>query len=642
MVGGWCVPILRSKPSTTNVANPLPVRLHAPAVLQRIAPSSAIHADSSSLFHPLDAPDIDSQDSKIVQRSSNNSVLLPSTSSPSSPQNPTYPMSPVDEKPLSPSLIIQKARSHGTVLPEEKAISCLNTAEVVLSDNRASPLFEGLKPSDTAPLSAEASQYNQKHDIVRPSTPSFHPFSKPTALNLDEIEAEFPPIDILSLPPLNKTHKIRRAKSETFLLNPTKQLEPLAPRTRPPFLPLPVRTQLPPTCNHAAALSFAQKIVTAVNDAAVCTLISIGHQLGLFAVLQRLAPHPHPAHVIASSAVLRIRPVAEWLAAMACAGVVDTVPYCGNDDDGMRAHSQVGNIADMYDSDTLIHQHCYVLPAEHTPWLTWGAGTNLALLCQSVPALARVEHAVVSCYKRGTGLDRSVYASYERILAYDVMQTVGLRILAVLRLAPSLLDKLSSGICVLCIGGAADAVYVRLARMFPRSWFTCYGSSERHAAAARKTVEDGGVTNVHFKTVRRMDDLREKDSYDATLVLEGGGIRECDNPVAALRAIRQAMRNESCIVYVEMMGAGDVETDRKNRVGTFLYAVAAFYSVPKAMADGRVGEAVSGIWGHVNVRNAMCDAGFEDISIHALEDDSLNCVLVAKTPNSDEPQAESS
>lgn len=633
MVGGWCVPILRSKTSTTDASNPPLVGQYASTTPQHFMSSPVIHPDLPPLFQPIELSESNSQHTEILQRSSNNSVLLPNTSSPSSPRNPTRVTSMVNESPPSPSLTIREAHPHSNTVGIDGKVPYCETEKCTLSENNPSQFVIGPGPSETAPLSEEMSYSTQKS--IRPSPQSVHPAATSIALNLDEVETEPVPIDISSLPPLNKTHKLRRAKSDTFLLNPTKQLEPLSPHSRPPFLPLPVRTQLSPTCNHAAALSFAQKIVTAVNDAAVCMLISIGHQLGLFAVLARLAPHPHPAHVIASAAVLRTRPVAEWLAAMACAGVLETAPNNENEDDEIYVHSRIENNSDAFDSDSLIYRHCYVLPAEHAPWLTWGAGTNLALLCQSVPALARVEHAVVSCYKRGTGLDRSVYASYERILAYDVMQTVGLRILAVLRLAPSLLDNLSSGICVLCIGGAADAVYVRLARMFPRSWFTCYGTSERHAAAARKTVEDGGVTNVHFKTVRRMDDLREKDSYDATLVLEGGGIRECDNPVAALQATRQAMRNDSCIVYVEMMGAGDVETDRKNRVGTFLYAVAAFYSVPKAMADGRVGEAVGGIWGHVNVRNAMCDAGFEDVSVHALEDDSLNCVLVAKTPNSD-------
>lgn len=165
---------------------------------------------------------------------------------------------------------------------------------------------------------------------------------------------------------------------------------------------------------------------------------------------------------------------------MACASIVE----CQFDEDGYDEDND-----DDLQQDGDVPRLSYVLPCEHAAWLTWGSGTNLGLLCQSIPALARVERDVVKCYRHGVGLDRSAFGTYERILAYDVMQTVGVRIVSVLRLAPSLMDELTSGICVVCVGGAADAVYVRLARMFPRSWFTCYETSDRQANAAKKRLK---------------------------------------------------------------------------------------------------------------------------------------------------------
>lgn len=374
--------------------------------------------------------------------------------------------------------------------------------------------------------------------------------------------------------------------------------------------------------NQTTSLAFAQTVVTAVNDAAVCLLISLGHQLGLFAVLARLSPLPYPAHVIASTANLKTRPVEEWLSAMSCASIIEShVDEEQYDDDHDDVHR-----------DDFAPRLSYVLPCEHAVWLTWGSSTNLALLCQTIPALASVERDVVRCYRRGGGLDRSTFAAYERILAFDVMQTVGMRIVSILQLRPTLMDELTAGICVICVGGAADAVYVRLARMFPRSWFTCYETSDRQANAAKKTVEESGVTNVHFKIVRRMDEMSERDSYDVALVLEGGAIRECENPVRCLAALRNALRPGRALLYIEMMTGGNVETDRQNRVAVFLYSVAAMYNLPKAIANGEVGEAVGGIWGHVNVRNALYEADFDDVAMHPLEDDSLNCVLLATTP----------
>lgn len=129
-----------------------------------------------------------------------------------------------------------------------------------------------------------------------------------------------------------------------------------------------------------------------------------------------------------------------------------------------------------------------------------------------------------------------------------------------------------------------------------------------------------------------MDDMRERDSYDVALVLEGGAIRECKNPVRCLSALRNALRPGRSLLYIEMMTGGDVEADRQNRVAVFLYTIAAMYNLPKAMMNGEVGDAVGGIWGHANVRNALYQAEFENVVMHPLEDDSLNCVLVATTP----------
>lgn len=634
MVGGRFIPTLRPKQTLEDTTTPTP--------LERIKSPFLQHFTSASLKPTFSSPlhrgaSTSSTHANELRETVGNSVLVPNTSLPSSPANATCSMPSGDERLPFVPLLIQSTHTPASMEQPDDEIIDSSACEFAAFDNE-------VKLNHDAPVSPQC-PLNLSKKVPRQTKIDFAPSPNlpqavSGALNSTLKETDIKPtfVSILSLPPLNKTHKLRRAKSDTFLLNPTKQLEPLPPHPRLPFLPLPIKNRLLPHYNNAAALSFAQRIVTAVNDASVCALVSIGHQLGLFAVLARLSPQPYPPHIIATATALRVRPVAEWLAAMACAGVVDII-YDDCDDDEKSFNTTYESPCDLND-EHFSNRLRYVLPVEHTPWLTWGSGTNFALLCQTIPALARVEHAIVSCYKRGVGLDQSVYTGYERILAYDVMQTIGLRILTLLRLAPPLMDKLSSGICVLCIGGVADAVYVRLARLFPRSWFTCYGTSERHAAAARKTVEDGDVTNVHFKTVRKMDDLRERDSYDATLVLEGGGIRECIDPVSALEAIRRAMRENGHIIYVEMMGAGDVNTDRKNRVGMFIYAVSSFYSVPKAMADGQVGEAVSGIWGHINVRNAMSTAGFIDISVHALEDDSLNCVLIARTSDAEVPKDE--
>lgn len=422
-------------------------------------------------------------------------------------------------------------------------------------------------------------------------------------------------LSMMTLRPIHLISTLRRASSDTCLArhDETKtqamKLPPIHPHT--PFLSLPRQRTGALSYNMSASFHFAQRTVDAVNDGATCILIALGHRLKLFTVLSRMSPAPQPANVIASTAGLRTRPVEEWLNAMACAGILE-----------LRAED------DLITGTT---STSYNLPVEHAIWLTWGGGTNLALLCQTVPALGRVEHAVVTSYKHGIGVDRSAYVEYETVQAYDVMQTVGVRVLSVLNLVPGLVDTLSRGATIFCVGGAADAVFIRLARMFPRTWFTCYGTDSRRVSAARKMTEDVGVTNVHFKTVLRLEQVYERNSYDAALVFEGSAIRESDDPIQCLVAMRLALYPGRPLLYVEMMAAGDVLTDSTHRVATYLYSVAALYNLPKAIAQGSSGKAAGGIWGHVSVRKALYEAKFADVYTHALEDDSLNCVLVAIT-----------
>lgn len=474
-----------------------------------------------------------------------------------------------------------------------------------------------LKPTvANSGFSMKATKFETAEELVDSERPQHMQQAPPVpVVSVEDSNSEIAArMSALSLRPLQAISNIRRASSDTCLMRrgetELKGMNLVSPLSRTPMIALSHRAGTEIEYNVEASFDFARQAVDAVNNAAICLLIALGHRLGLFTVLRRLAPSPQPAAVIATAANLCIRPVEEWLGAMTCAGIVE-----------MRAQD---------DTTTGVTMTSFVLPIEHALWLTWGYGTNLALLCESIPSLGRVEHTIAKCYRRGGGVDRSAYSDYERVLAYDVMQTVGVRILSILRVVPNLVDELSRGICVICIGGAADAVYIRLARMFPRSWFTCYGTDARRTASARKSTDETGVTNVHFKTITRLDNIHERESYEAAFVLEGSAVRESDYPVRCLIALRRALYHDRPLLYVEMMATGDVQSDRTHSVATYLFSIAALYNLPKALAQGGQGSTASGIWGHVSVRNSMYDAGFTDVQTSALEDDSLNCILVAR------------
>jgi hypothetical protein len=113
-----------------------------------------------------------------------------------------------------------------------------------------------------------------------------------------------------------------------------------------------------PRLDSAKAGAFAERLLHALNDGALCLMISIGHRTGLFDVMSGLPPSTSPE--IARAAGLNERYVREWLGAMVTGRVVET-------DAGAQRFS---------------------LPAEHAAFLTRAAkADNMAVFAQYISGL---------------------------------------------------------------------------------------------------------------------------------------------------------------------------------------------------------------------------------------------------------------
>jgi hypothetical protein len=107
--------------------------------------------------------------------------------------------------------------------------------------------------------------------------------------------------------------------------------------------------------DSAKAEAFSGRLLTALNNGAVCLMISIGHRTGLFDVVSGLPPVTSAE--IAHKAGLNERYVREWLGAMVTAGVIEVDP----------ASTQ------------------YRLPAEHAAFLSRAAAAdNIAVFTQYI------------------------------------------------------------------------------------------------------------------------------------------------------------------------------------------------------------------------------------------------------------------
>lgn len=428
--------------------------------------------------------------------------------------------------------------------------------------------------------------------------------------------------------------------------------------------------------------AFGAHVVDAVNDAGACVLVSVAHQLGLFATMAKMNDQPHSAATIAAAAnKLRPRYLQELLSSLTCVGIIEETAHrvspsrpgnvlarqswlphahSSNDDSnsqeptGIESSSPVGNTRNgngysghvsstgaAGEADIILK---YRLPPEHAVHLTWGDGPdNLALLMQYIPVLARLEDDVADCFRTGAGLDWTCYGQFDLVFELDTAQTIGgveLFETQVLRLAPGLPDALRAGTSILCLGSGVGSTIAFIARAYPKSWFTVYETNGRKAASAAAMHDD--IANLHFAvlpagtsddddddgesataaslTAIKRPAMQEHRTYAGALVLDASVIRDAASPATLLSRVHAALRPGCALVALEYVtGCG--------AAAPLLYGLSALQSVPLAVAAG--GPALGRGWGADALRAALLEAGFKSVEMHARDRDEVNVVLVA-------------
>jgi hypothetical protein len=110
--------------------------------------------------------------------------------------------------------------------------------------------------------------------------------------------------------------------------------------------------------SRRAPRPFADTVLTALNHAALCLMMSIGHRTGLFDVMSELPAATSPE--LAARAGLAERYVREWLGAMTTARVLEIDPATPR----------------------------FSLPRQHAAFLTRAGGAdNLAVFAQYIAVL---------------------------------------------------------------------------------------------------------------------------------------------------------------------------------------------------------------------------------------------------------------
>ena len=342
------------------------------------------------------------------------------------------------------------------------------------------------------------------------------------------------------------------------------------------------------------AEAFANRFLSALNDASLCLMTSIGHRSGLFDALAGQPPMT-PAE-ISTRAGLNERYVREWLGAMTTAGVMEV------------------------DSESLRFR----LPPEHAAYLTRAAAAdNFAVFAQYIPLMGNVEDDILECFRKGGGVPYSKFPRFHAVMAEDSGQSVLPALEShILPLVPGLADRLARGIRVLDVGCGSGRVLNRLAGSFPKSRFVGKDLSEEAIAGARREASQAGLENVEFVVadLSGFDETADPESFDFITTFDA--VHDQSKPLNVLKGIHRALAPDGVYLMQDIKGSSHVAGNLDHPIGTFLYAVSCLHCMTVSLAQG--GEGLGAMWGEEKTREYLARAGFSSVTKHELAHDIQN------------------
>lgn len=329
-------------------------------------------------------------------------------------------------------------------------------------------------------------------------------------------------------------------------------------------------------------VDIGNRIYAHVTGANVVALTVIGDRLGLFGAL---ADHgPATSAELAAATSLNERYVREWANALVVTGYLDLA-------DGRYSMSK---------------EMVFFLADEDSPGFTGGAHQLSFGALRNVPRL--LEH-----FRTGGGIG---YADS----GIDVTQGVERTwapfhehfLEGWLENVPGLTDKLCDGATVADVGCGRGRSTLSLARLFPASKVVGIDADAASVEAARALAQERGLSNVDFR-VQCAEDISDRDTYDFVYLFHT--LHDIPEPVPALAAIRQALKEDGLLLCVETAASDDPLVNRGTPAE--LYAsISPLFNLPVAMAAA--GDGSGTIVTEATMRELADKAGFgsyEQISI---------------------------
>jgi 2-polyprenyl-3-methyl-5-hydroxy-6-metoxy-1,4-benzoquinol methylase len=342
------------------------------------------------------------------------------------------------------------------------------------------------------------------------------------------------------------------------------------------------------------AQAFADSMLNALNNGALCLMISLGHRSGLFDAMSTLPPSD--SIEVARAAGLNERYVREWLGAMVTGRVVELDP------------------------DT----KKFFLPSEHAAFLTRAAkADNMAAFSQYIAALGSVEDAVLDCFKKGGGVPYSKFPRFHELRAEDSGQSVLSSLEShILPLVPGLTDSLQRGIRVLDLGCGRGLIMMRLAELYPKSRFVGLDLSEEAIVFARDEAARRSLRNIKFSALdlSDFDQTAQPEAFDFVTTFDA--IHDQAQPLNVLQGIHKTLKPTGTYLMQDISGTSHLDKDIEHPIGTLLYTISCMHCMTVSLAQG--GEGLGAMWGEEKTREYLKKAGFRSVKTNHLEHDFQN------------------
>ncbi|MGD9388970.1 MAG: class I SAM-dependent methyltransferase [Thioalkalispiraceae bacterium] len=352
--------------------------------------------------------------------------------------------------------------------------------------------------------------------------------------------------------------------------------------------------------DHHKADVFAERLVNALNEGALCIMLSIGHRTGLFDHMDGQAPMTSTA--LAKQAGLNERYVREWLNMLVVSNIIEYEPG----------------------------DKTYYLPHEHAAWLSRNAPEgNISVFAQYIPMMGTVEDDIVDCFKNGGGVPYEKFSRFHEIMAEDSGQTVLASLQEhILPLVPGLVQKLQNGIKVLDVGCGRGRALNLLAELYPHSQFVGVDLSSEAIEYATHEAKTRDLHNVKFITqdVSDFDQGNTEKQFD--LITTFDAVHDQARPLNVLKGIHKALKDDGVYLMQDIHGSSEVQNNLEHPVAPLLYSISTTHCMTVSLAQG--GEGLGTMWGQEKARELLTAAGFSQINIHQLEHDFQNDYYVIK------------